>query len=90
MLVTKEVDFGTYQETLLEMQDVVQVQPVVLYWGSRFVGFVGFVRRVLSGAAAAVTVTWCWSRRRRRFLCFSVIHVVSFLLTLDGVLLIYT
>ncbi|CAN0154943.1 unnamed protein product, partial [Ectocarpus sp. 12 AP-2014] len=24
MLVTKEVDFGTYQETLLEMQDVVQ------------------------------------------------------------------
>lgn len=25
-LVTKEVDLGTYQETLLEMQDVVQVR----------------------------------------------------------------
>lgn len=34
-LVTKEVDLGTYQETLLEMQDVVQVRR------SRFVYLFG-------------------------------------------------
>lgn len=64
MLVTKEVEFGTYQETLLEMQDVVQVHTALPGVSFRV------VRLVLSGCWCPLHgagVGRCWSLRRRRF-----------------------